>query len=119
MMRGLLIMSKRVLITGYQPNDIAPINPPRSYKGERNLFKELIDGVNEMSNEREAYNSIKQGLVEAIEVANGGVSIDYNPTTKLYDVMDNGELICSARTLPLAKQDLDWYLGAISGDNYE
>ncbi len=72
-----------------------------------------------MSNEREVYSSIKQGLVEAIEVANGGVSIDYNPTTKLYDVMDNGELICSTSTLSLAKECAEYWIKEILGGDNE
>ncbi len=86
---------------------------------ERDLFKELIDGVNDMSNEREAYNSIKQGLVEAIETASRGVSITHNPTTKLYDVMDNEELICSTSTLSLAKECAEYWIKEILGGDNE
>ena len=86
---------------------------------ERFLFEELMRGIEEMADERGAYTSIKQGLVEAIEAANRGVSITHNPTTKLYDVMDNGELICSTSTLPLAKECAEYWIKEILGGDNE
>lgn len=39
---------------------------------ERNLFKDLMEGVDDVAEEREVYSSIKRGLIEAVEAANQG-----------------------------------------------
>ena len=93
---------------------------------KRDLFKELIDGVNEMSNEREAYNSIKQGLVEAIESSqespylkvtkNGEITLDQ--TTGLYTVWEVTyfDKVCVTEYLPVAKLALEWYCKECLGE---
>ncbi len=87
---------------------------------ERFLFEELMRGIEEMADERGAYTSIKQGLMEAIETPkelpyikvtkNGEITLDQ--TTGLYTVWEVTyfDKVCVTEYLPVAKLALEWYV---------